>query len=725
MVRRASSAVAVGVAVLGGFAGAAAQTGPVLEYRFDEGEGDVARDLAGGREGGITSPGWVRNARRAALALDGRETVVVVEGSEELRFSEGLTTALWFNAGRATGDMPSGLIVKSPTFRLLAYPGSGGFLIEVTGANGERIYEKIEAPIEIGRWHHVALTYVPSEGATLYFDGVAAFHTDTDIGPLAGSGSAIRIGLGANPEQRRYFDGMMANVKLYDRAISAQEVRRIMTTEKDELSRTFRGPNDLVPDLETDRLWDVGGRKQLFIDERLIESSRGVSLRMNPPEKLGPVILPDKPWEDLRVGFCDAVMEYEGEYRLYYSCMSRDHGNSICLATSTDGVTWEKPNLGAVEFQGSTDNNIVLHGEGETVVFLDPHGKPEERFKSVGIRHWPDPEKCGLYVHSSADGIHWNLATERVFPLGPDTANMAMWDAQRAKYVAHIRVWAPMRKVGRVEMDDITKPWPFTELEKPYYIWGEDKIPVPSHEVPLAFGYDEQDPLPSDHYNSGAVEYPWAEAAYFMFPAAYLHFPEPPVGEYGNDGLLDIQLATSRDGVEYERLTRQPYIPLSLPGEKDSQCLYMATGVIRNGDDLLQYYAGYEISHGLPQKEQEARLGSICAARQRLDGFISADADHAGGELLTPPLTFEGDRLELNIDCSAMGECRVEIMDERGEPIPGFAAGACDEIHGNHIRKTVTWQGESDVSALAGTVVRLRLEMRACKLYALQFGDGE
>ena len=46
--------------------------------------------------------------------------------------------------------------------------------------------------------------------------------------------------------------------------------------------------------------------------------------------------------------------------------------------------------------------------------------------------------------------------------------------------------------------------------------------------MPTAFGYDAEDPPESDHYNSAAVQYPWAEDAYFMFPSPYLHFPEPP-----------------------------------------------------------------------------------------------------------------------------------------------------------------------------------------------------
>ena len=44
----------------------------------------------------------------------------------------------------------------------------------------------------------------------------------------------------------------------------------------------------------------VGSEKQLFFDERFIAQSENVAITMNPPLKRGPVLKPDKPWEDFR-----------------------------------------------------------------------------------------------------------------------------------------------------------------------------------------------------------------------------------------------------------------------------------------------------------------------------------------------------------------------------------------------------------------------------------------
>jgi hypothetical protein len=237
--------------------------------------------------------------------------------------------------------------------------------------------------------------------------------------------------------------------------------------------------------------------------------------------------------------------------------------------------------------------------------------------------------------------------------------------------------------------------------------------------MPTAFGYDEDDPID----NPAVGEYPWAQNAYFSFPSPYLHFPPPSAGKYANDGLLDIQMAVSSDGVEFQRLSREPYVPLSLEGKPDSKSLYMAVGMLRVGDYLYQYYGGYSETHGahdVLRREGKPR-GSMCAVRQRLDGFVSADAAYTCGELMTPPLTFAGNRLVLNINTSAMGACRVGILDSNGDAIGGFGVETCDEIHGNYVRKTVSWEVNADVSSLAGRTVRLHFAMRAAKLFAFQF----
>ncbi len=116
----------------------------------------------------------------------------------------------------------------------------------------------------------------------------------------------------------------------------------------------------------------------------------------------------------------------------------------------------------------------------------------------------------------------------------------------------------------------------------------------------------------------------------------------------------------------------------------------------------------------------------------RRDGFISADAAYTGGELTTRPLVFEGSKLQLNMDSGAGGTVQVEIQDQAGNPIPGFALEDAGEINGNFLQVPARWraevigkmrraEGDPDVGTLAGRPVRLRFVMRDARLYSFQF----
>lgn len=114
-------------------------------------------------------------------------------------------------------------------------------------------------------------------------------------------------------------------------------------------------------------------------------------------------------------------------------------------------------------------------------------------------------------------------------------------------------------------------------------------------------------------------------------------------------------------------------------------------------------------------------MGGIGVVRQRLDGFISADADHRGCWLETPPLKFRGNRLRLNIDTGAMGTAFVELWEADHKPIAGFTLAECEEMGGNFIDQCVYWKGQPDVSTLAGRPIRLYFKLTRAKLYAFQF----
>jgi len=453
-----------------------------------------------------------------------------------------------------------------------------------------------------------------------------------------------------------------------------------------------------------DHVLDIGLAKQVFVDGSLISSSSGVTLRMNPPRKTGErCIVADKPWESHRVCAYNTVMEDEGIYKMWYDAIADDGSRWLCYATSEDGVHWDKPALDIVPFQGRTDTNIVFPPEKRShepsCVFVDtsPKCPADERYKMVCS--YDGPAGKGTYVFASEDGLHWRALSDRRSFRSSDTGNVAFFDERIGRYVAYVRVWSPMRKIGRCEFDDVRE-------------WGKET---------LVFGYDEQDPPDLDLYTNAAVKYPFAANVYFMFPSAYFHYPDPPKGKYRNDGPLDVRLVVSRDGIDWSYVDRSPFVPLGVAGEFDDSAIYMTTGMIRKGAELWMYYGGYDFTHGAYDVAKDKYTGVISRVVLRLDGFVSADAAYSGGELVTVPVEFRGKRLELNVETSVAGSVQVEVLDATGKPIRGHTLASADAIKGNFIAKTVSWQGNSDLSDLAGRPIRLRFVMRDAKLYAFQF----
>ena len=105
----------------------------------------------------------------------------------------------------------------------------------------------------------------------------------------------------------------------------------------------------------------------------------------------------------------------------------------------------------------------------------------------------------------------------------------------------------------------------------------------------------------------------------------------------------------------------------------------------------------------------------------RLDGFVSLHAPLSGGACLTKPLIFSGRNLVLNFATSAAGSLRLEIQDHEGNPVPGFALEDSDEIFGDATDRVAHWTGGSDLSALSGRPIRLRLVLKDADLYSIQF----
>ena len=63
----------------------------------------------------------------------------------------------------------------------------------------------------------------------------------------------------------------------------------------------------------------------------------------------------------------------------------------------------------------------------------------------------------------------------------------------------------------------------------------------------------------------------------------------------------------------------------------------------------------------------------------------------------------------------------MELQDEHGDAIDGFAAEDCALIFGDEIARTVQWTGGKPLSDLVGQVVRMRIVMKDADFYSFRF----
>ena len=165
----------------------------------------------------------------------------------------------------------------------------------------------------------------------------------------------------------------------------------------------------------------------------------------------------------------------------------------------------------------------------------------------------------------------------------------------------------------------------------------------------------------------------------------------------------DAVLMSTRGGNVYTRTFMEGLIrPGTDPGHWVSRTNYPACGIVQTGPEEMSMYATNFYTQPRAQLHRYS---------WRLDGIVSVNAPYSGGTLTTKPLIFSGNDLLINAGTSAPGSIRIEILDENGEPIPGFELDKSPVLTGNWIEKKVVWADGKSVAELAGKPVILRFVM--------------
>ena len=461
---------------------------------------------------------------------------------------------------------------------------------------------------------------------------------------------------------------------------------------------------------------EIGSRVEPFVDDWLIDSMCRVSLELHRPVKCEEVFEFNASWEGPRSAYV-TVMKDEDRYRMYYrGAGPRSGGEHTCCAESADGITWNRPSMGISSFGGSLDNNIVWTDVGahNFMPFRDmnPQAPKEEQYKAL----------AGGYIGLvSPDGVHWKkIRDEKIIDpyekcIGNgDWIGQAFWDAEQRQYVAYVRGWRKSRSTRFQHelhvLDDGTLypvchvPGAFRQVlrctSSDFLSWTEPTF--------IDFG-----DTPLEHLYTNAA------TPYFRAPHIYLAFPKrfaperKKIEEHHRDGVSDAVFMSSRDGIHWDRRFMEAFIRPGLDPKNWTQRSNMpAGGIVPTGPDEISLYYSENYDH------PTARLRR---AKLRTDGFVSVRAGYNGGEFVTRPIIFRGEKLIMNYATSAVGSVKVEIQDADGTPYKGHALEDSPERYGDEIESMFEWKGGGDLGHLSGQPVRLRFVMKDADLYSIQF----
>jgi len=438
----------------------------------------------------------------------------------------------------------------------------------------------------------------------------------------------------------------------------------------------------------------------LLLNSSIVEKVENAKLQVGTVQKhnANPLFVEDKPWEKRFDNLYGNVLYDEDEkiYKCWYSPfivdysakgMSLEERDSkdydppdfremgLCYATSKDGIIWEKPELGIVQYKNSRDNNILWRGSGGEH-WQGPHGSgifrdlrdqdPNRRYKAI-------LKSEIISVAFSADGIHWGppVACPEADVAG-DTHNNAFWAPTLGKYVGITRSWGDMgRQVVRIESEDFIK-WTKAEL----VLEGMTRN-YQTYAMPVFFYGGIYIGLVAIHDQK--ADRVWTELTWS---------PDTRVWNRVDPGT--------------------PLIPCSDQKlDYDYGCVYPCAYPVFLKDEIRLYYGGSDYLHF------GWRSGSLCLATLRPDGFAGYEQETVDkpAVITTTAIPYSGQAIRITADVAKGGWVKVNIVDKNGKRI----------LTAKPVSKTVTDGLVRFQSTINSDEVRLEFELSNAKLYSFRF----
>ncbi len=477
---------------------------------------------------------------------------------------------------------------------------------------------------------------------------------------------------------------------------------------------------------------NIGSRREPMWDDWLIDTEKtDTPLRLHHPVERECTLFTETWAQGTSPYLC--VLRDGDRYLMYTA-----HNAGTVCSVSSDGIHWERPELGLIEVNGSKNNALIgitgtedtdPYAPGKYVpghfdgfrVFVDdsPGCPPEERIKAVTDMH-----SC-LHILVSEDGYSFRykgpLSIKAQNPGTPfDSVNTVFYDRYAGKYRAYVRDFYSASNPADTIWIRAISATESTQL-----------FPGDGKRWPKARSLQYDTPNAWQMYINSIMPYERADHILVGFPSRYVirrewtdNYDElcgredrlRRAGPNRTDRLglsvSDTLFMMSRDGYHF---TRFPEAFLR-PGPEHPRnwvygSVYFSNGMFETPphhpgcDGELSFYC---MQNRFFSDPPEAWRYSI-----RLDGFVSRSGQYPEANLVTKPFIFEGKDLFVNFSTSAYGWMRFKLAD-----LDGRSISSC-ETFGDSTDRRVRFNG--DPAEFAGRPVILSVNMFDADLYSIMF----
>ena len=237
--------------------------GLVAHWNFTEGQGTQVKDVSGRKKHGslmnTDATVWSSKgppsafAPSASILLDGTDDDLEVPTAALLNGSNEATVSIWINPRQANSRVE----LLHATSDVVGFHSDGRFL--VTNQENKRVDVTPRLNLPAGQWHHLAGRY-DGRSLTVFRDGNPVGR-ETHSGKIAGLPRAPMVyRFGGRRGTDRFFDGSIADVRIYDRALTDYEIAVLAgasTQKPEQPSRTSVSPpvsRDRQPNAESSRI---------------------------------------------------------------------------------------------------------------------------------------------------------------------------------------------------------------------------------------------------------------------------------------------------------------------------------------------------------------------------------------------------------------------------------------------------------------------------------------